>query len=222
MHHITGQGRCLTTGSPCEQTYWFAQNAHRPSFDSLGPLSFSPFSLPLLRPSTMFSTVFSLVVLLAHVGVHAQTYSATYLPSNAPAQSEQGQAGTNQCGTTANQTSMCQNAYSELSLFLKPCKERSSDFFQPVNSIDDFCIFAPPEPGADSVIGNTEVRRVGSVAFTRMCTIDSLLSSVTKCHGVCRHVACHLCSTSMCSSALDRMVMERVLYPMVPSLARTS
>lgn len=25
-----------------------------------------------------------------------------------------------------------------------------------VNSVDDFCIFAPPEPGADSVIGNTE------------------------------------------------------------------
>lgn len=32
--------------------------------------------------------------------------------------------------------------------------------FQLVNSIDDFCIFAPPNPGADSVIANTEVRRV--------------------------------------------------------------
>jgi hypothetical protein len=31
-----------------------------------------------------------------------------------------------------------------------------------VQSIDDFCIFAPPNPGPDSVIGNTEVRRVGS------------------------------------------------------------
>ncbi|TFK49003.1 hypothetical protein OE88DRAFT_451481 [Heliocybe sulcata] len=64
------------------------------------------------------------------------TYSATYLPSNAPAQSEQGQAGTNQCGSGANQTSECQNAY--------------------INSVDDWCIFAPPEPGPDSVIGNTE------------------------------------------------------------------
>lgn len=84
----------------------------------------------------MFSTALPLVVLLACVRVHAQTYTATYLPSNAPAQSQQGQTGTNQCGTTANQTSICQNAY--------------------INSIDDFCIFAPPNPGADSVIGNTE------------------------------------------------------------------
>jgi len=84
----------------------------------------------------MFSTALPLVVLLARVGVHAQTYSATFLPTNAPAQTQQGQTGTNQCGTTANQTSICQNAY--------------------INSIDDFCIFAPPNPGADSVIGNTE------------------------------------------------------------------
>lgn len=26
----------------------------------------------------------------------------------------------------------------------------------PVNSVDDFCVFAPPEPGPESVIGNTE------------------------------------------------------------------
>ena len=43
----------------------------------------------------------------------AQTYSATYLPSNAPKTTENGQSGTNQCGTGSNQTSMCQNAYSE-------------------------------------------------------------------------------------------------------------
>ncbi|KAF8483818.1 hypothetical protein DFH94DRAFT_792501 [Russula ochroleuca] len=84
----------------------------------------------------MFSTVLPLAFLLANVGVNAQTYTATYLPSNAPAQTEQGQAGTNQCGTGSNQTSNCQNAY--------------------INSLDDFCIFAPPEPGAASVIGNTE------------------------------------------------------------------
>lgn len=73
---------------------------------------------------------------LGLVSVRAQTYSATYLPSNAPNHSEQGQAGTNQCGTGSNQTSQCQNAY--------------------LNSVDDFCIFAPPEPGPGSVIGNTE------------------------------------------------------------------
>ena len=42
----------------------------------------------------------------------AQTYSATYTPGNAPNQTEQGQEGTNQCGTSNSQTSMCQNAYS--------------------------------------------------------------------------------------------------------------
>jgi len=65
-----------------------------------------------------------------------QTYSATYLPSNVPPTTEEGQAGTNQCGTSLNQTSSCQNAY--------------------INAVDDFCIFAPPNPGADSFIGNTE------------------------------------------------------------------
>ena len=49
---------------------------------------------------------------LSLLGVRAQTYSATYLPSNAPQQTEQGQTGTNQCGTGSNQTSQCQNAYS--------------------------------------------------------------------------------------------------------------
>lgn len=73
----------------------------------------------------MFSTVLPLAFLLANVGVNAQTYSATYLPSNAPVQSEQGQAGTNQCGTGSNQTSQCQNAYSECLALLKECKERS-------------------------------------------------------------------------------------------------
>ena len=60
----------------------------------------------------------SVVVLSLGLVVYGQTYSATYLPSNAPAQSEQGQSGTNQCGTGFNQTSLCQNAYSEWYNFL--------------------------------------------------------------------------------------------------------
>jgi hypothetical protein len=73
------------------------------------------FLLPpsLFTTLPMFSTALPLVFLVARVGVNAQTYSATYLPSNAPAQSEQGQLGTNQCGTGSNQTSLCQNAYGE-------------------------------------------------------------------------------------------------------------
>jgi hypothetical protein len=127
-------------------------------------LLFFSLSLPLSRPSSMFSSALLVLVLLARVGVLAQTYSVTYLPSNAPAQSEQGQTGTNQCGTTANQTSICQNAYSEYSSRLKLRKENPFRYliFLLVNSIDDFCIYAPPDPGPGSVIGNTEVRRVGS------------------------------------------------------------
>ncbi|KAI0251177.1 hypothetical protein BJV78DRAFT_1126703 [Lactifluus subvellereus] len=84
----------------------------------------------------MLSALLLLVFHLGLVSVRAQVYSATYLPSNAPAQSEQGQSGTNQCGTGSNQTSICQNAY--------------------INEVDDWCVFAPPENGPDSVIGNTE------------------------------------------------------------------
>ena len=61
----------------------------------------------------MFSAILPLVFHLGLIGVHAQTYTATYLPSNAPDKSEQGQTGTNKCGTGSNQTSQCQNAYSE-------------------------------------------------------------------------------------------------------------
>ncbi|OCH86721.1 hypothetical protein OBBRIDRAFT_796943, partial [Obba rivulosa] len=82
----------------------------------------------------MFAAV-SLSLTLAAIA-HAQTYSATYLPSNAPKQSEQGQSGTNQCGTTASQDSMCQNVY--------------------INDVTDFCLFAPPQPGANATIGDTE------------------------------------------------------------------
>ncbi|KAK0491692.1 hypothetical protein EDD18DRAFT_1311055 [Armillaria luteobubalina] len=63
-------------------------------------------------------------------------YSATYLPDTAPDTSEQGQSGTNKCGTTSSQDSMCQNVY--------------------INGVDDFCLWAPPTAGAESGIGNTE------------------------------------------------------------------
>lgn len=29
-----------------------------------------------------------------------------------------------------------------------------------INSVDDFCVYAPPEPGPDSLIGNTEAIEV--------------------------------------------------------------
>ena len=48
----------------------------------------------------------------------AQTYSATYLPTNAPGTTEEGQEGTNKCGTESSQTSICQNAYSAWHSFI--------------------------------------------------------------------------------------------------------
>ncbi|KAK0436493.1 uncharacterized protein EV420DRAFT_237783 [Desarmillaria tabescens] len=74
--------------------------------------------------------------LSSFAGVAYAQYTATYLPSNAPATSEQGQAGTNKCGTTNDQKSNCQNAY--------------------LNGIDDFCLWSPPDAGPNSGIGETE------------------------------------------------------------------
>ncbi|KAK0200065.1 hypothetical protein DFS33DRAFT_1388366 [Desarmillaria ectypa] len=82
------------------------------------------------------STVSVVILALCTVAVRAQTYSATYLPENVPAITEEGQEGTNRCGTSSNQTSLCQNAY--------------------VNSVTDWCVFGPPEEGPASTIGNIE------------------------------------------------------------------
>ncbi|KAL5522774.1 hypothetical protein ACEPAG_8792 [Sanghuangporus baumii] len=78
----------------------------------------------------------SLLVLQSFVSVVFAQYSVTFTPDSLPDTWQEGQSGTNRCGTGSNQTSMCQNAY--------------------LNSVDDFCLFAPPEPGANSVIGETE------------------------------------------------------------------
>ncbi|KAJ7062864.1 hypothetical protein C8F01DRAFT_105927 [Mycena amicta] len=88
-------------------------------------------------PTTMLAalSLFSLSLSLS-ARAAAPTYSATYLPSNLPDHTEEGQAGTNKCGTAANQTSQCQNTY--------------------LNALDDWCVWAPPEPGPKSDIGDTE------------------------------------------------------------------
>ncbi|KAI0728470.1 hypothetical protein C8Q72DRAFT_370394 [Fomitopsis betulina] len=81
-------------------------------------------------------SVFTTLLLVLAARVHGQTYSATYLPSNAPDHTQDGQYGTNQCGTQSGQDSLCQNAY--------------------LNSVDDFCLFAPPYSGSNATIGDTE------------------------------------------------------------------
>ncbi|KAG7439360.1 uncharacterized protein BT62DRAFT_983444 [Guyanagaster necrorhizus] len=82
----------------------------------------------------MYTPAFALFITTLST-VSAQ-YSATYLPDTAPDTSEQGQSGTNKCGTTSSQNSMCQNVY--------------------INGVDDFCLWAPPTAGAESTIGDTE------------------------------------------------------------------
>jgi len=75
----------------------------------------------------------ALAALTLSLSARAQ-YTATYDPNNLPPTSEADQAGTNQCGTTNNATSKCQNLY--------------------VNSVQDFCLWGPQV--ANSVIGNVE------------------------------------------------------------------
>lgn len=89
-----------------------------------------------MSPPILHSVSFVALSLVLSGYAQSPTYSATYLPSNAPYQSEQGQAGYNNCTSGYSQTSECQNAY--------------------VNTVQDWCIWGPPQPGPDSVIGNTE------------------------------------------------------------------
>lgn len=101
------------------------QPAHRPQLLQL-------FSAAMLRNRALAS----LLALALSSGVSAQ-YSATYQasPTGLPDKTENGQTGTNKCGTDSNQNSQCQNAY--------------------LNSIDDFCLWAPPGP-QPAEIGSSE------------------------------------------------------------------
>jgi len=66
-----------------------------------------------------------------------QVWDVGYLASNLPQQSQSNQYGYNSCGTGSSQTSNCQTAW--------------------INSAEDFCLWAPPQPGD---IGNTEQEEV--------------------------------------------------------------
>ncbi|KAJ6543622.1 carbohydrate-binding module family 13 protein [Mycena vulgaris] len=66
-----------------------------------------------------------------------QVWNTGYSANSLPATSENGQTGTNACGTTSSQSSNCQTAW--------------------INSADDFCLWAPPTKGS---IGNTEREEV--------------------------------------------------------------
>jgi len=101
--------------------------------------------------------LFALVSLSTVLPTYAQTYSATYSPDSLPDKTETGQTGTNKCGTASSQNSTCQNSYSSSADHFYAPHLFTHIFRIAVNSVDDFCLFAPPEPGPGSVIGNTEV-----------------------------------------------------------------
>jgi len=63
-----------------------------------------------------------------------QVWNVGYLPNQLPDKSQEGQYGTNRCGTSSHQESNCQTAW--------------------INSAEDFCLWAPPH--ANSTIGDTE------------------------------------------------------------------
>jgi len=101
---------------------------------------------------------FSALVSLSPVlRVHAQTYSATYSPDNLPDHTEDGQTGTNRRGTRSDQASPCQNAYGSSGIRFGASQVFTDAPWFTVNSVEDFCLFAPPEPGPGSLVGNTEV-----------------------------------------------------------------
>ncbi|CAE6468958.1 unnamed protein product [Rhizoctonia solani] len=106
-------------------------------FESMGltPLNSSLSSSPWLNLAAMVHLV--LYTLSAISVVAKAQYTATYLPNNVPAHTEEGQIGTNQCGSGNSQTSLCQSLY--------------------VNSVEDFCLWAPPySDGKNSSIGEVE------------------------------------------------------------------
>ena len=70
-------------------------------------------------------------------------YTATYSPSSLPDTSQQGQSGTNACGTTSSDDSTCQNLY--------------------MNSVDDFCVWGPPGKTSDEGDGTSKIGNVEQV-----------------------------------------------------------
>ncbi|KAF8872561.1 hypothetical protein CPB85DRAFT_1444959 [Mucidula mucida] len=74
-------------------------------------LSTDESAMGRLTPDDMFALKESVAILSFFLTCASAQYSATYMPDTAPETTEEGQTGTNKCGTESSQTSMCQNAY---------------------------------------------------------------------------------------------------------------
>lgn len=108
----TAHSRDRRPTRPADSKHSANRGNSRP-FDSFFLHPPSSSSLPAIGFANMFSISAFIIssVLLFH-GVGAQQPSATYTPDTAPPTTQEGQQGTNKCGTSASQTSMCQNAQS--------------------------------------------------------------------------------------------------------------
>nr|ODO02145.1 hypothetical protein L204_00872 [Cryptococcus depauperatus CBS 7855] len=73
-------------------------------------------------------------------------YTATYSPGSLPQTSEQGQYGTNQCGTASSATSKCQNVF--------------------VNGVDDFCLWGPPSTHSEEGDGSSKIGNVEQIVVS--------------------------------------------------------
>ena len=70
-------------------------------------------------------------------------------------------------GRVPTRQSLCQKAYSEYRAMVDTTLRKLMSPSNLANSVDDYCVFAPPDPGPNSVMGNTEVSHTSSF-FTRM------------------------------------------------------
>ncbi|WWC85490.1 uncharacterized protein L201_000354 [Kwoniella dendrophila CBS 6074] len=94
----------------------------------------------------MFTTKSLLPLVALLPALTSAQYTATYQVGSLPQYSEEGQSGTNQCGTTSSQTSNCQNVF--------------------VNSVDDFCLWGPPDTHSEEGDGTSKIGNVEQVVVS--------------------------------------------------------
>ncbi|KIR59202.1 hypothetical protein I314_04715 [Cryptococcus bacillisporus CA1873] len=92
------------------------------------------------------SSLHHLIPFLFFIAPAFSQYTATYSPYSLPDTSEQGQYGTNACGTSSSQDSKCQNVY--------------------VNGVDDFCLWGPPETTSDEGDGTSKIGNVEQIVVS--------------------------------------------------------
>jgi len=120
----------------------------------LHPPSFLSLTLPFRHSRCSSPSSRSLSTLASSASVRRRTRLPIPLPISRTSQNKARLAPTSvRIPTTRRRTVRLPGVSAGLSPLARV------DFFSLVNAIDDWCFWAPPNPGPDSVIGNTEVRR---------------------------------------------------------------